>query len=37
MKYKSSIKKGSQGDKLVKRRGKVVRINKTNPRRKASQ
>ncbi len=39
MKIKASIKKSSltQGDQLVKRRGKIYRINKKNPRRKARQ
>ncbi len=39
MKIKASIKKSAlvQGDQLVKRRGKIYRINKKNPRRKARQ
>lgn len=39
MKIKASIKKTGlvQGDQLVKRRGKIYRINKKNPRRKARQ
>lgn len=37
MKYKSSIKADAPGDKIVKRKGRVRRINKLNPRRKAVQ
>lgn len=39
MKIKTSIKKKSlaQGDQIVKRGGKLYRINKKNPRRKARQ
>lgn len=39
MKIKASIKKSDlvQGDQIVKRRGKIYRINKKNPRRKARQ
>lgn len=37
MKVKSSLKKEKAGDKLVKRRGRLFRINKQNPRRKARQ
>jgi large subunit ribosomal protein L36 len=37
MKYKSSIKKRSSSDKLVKRKGKAVIINKLIPRNKQSQ
>ncbi|MCC7469894.1 MAG: 50S ribosomal protein L36 [Bacteroidetes bacterium] len=39
MKIKASIKRNNlaQGDQLVKRRGKIYRINKKNPRRKARQ
>lgn len=37
MKVKSSIKATKPGDKLVRRRGRVYRINKLNPRRKARQ
>ena len=37
MKVKSSIKKEQAGDKLVRRKGRLYRINKQNPRRKARQ
>lgn len=37
MKVKTSIKKEKPGDKLVRRRGKLYRINKKDPRRKARQ
>ncbi len=37
MKVKSSIKKRSAGDKIVRRKGRLYRINKTNPRHKARQ
>jgi len=39
MKIKASIKRKdlAQGDQIVKRRGKIYRINKKNPRRKARQ
>jgi len=37
MKVKSSIKADAPGDVIVKRKGKVRRINKKNPRRKAVQ
>jgi ribosomal protein L36 len=39
MKIKTSIKKKdlAQGDQIVKRKGKLYRINKKNPRRKARQ
>lgn len=37
MKIKSSLKKEKPGDQLVRRRGKLYRINKVNPRRKARQ
>ncbi|MFQ5540799.1 MAG: 50S ribosomal protein L36 [Candidatus Paceibacteria bacterium] len=37
MKVRSSIKKQQAGDKLVRRKGRVYRINKMNPRRKARQ
>ncbi|XKT75023.1 MAG: 50S ribosomal protein L36 [Patescibacteria group bacterium UBA2103] len=37
MKVRASIKKQQPGDKLVRRRGKIYRINKQNPRRKARQ
>lgn len=37
MKIKSSLKKEKPGDQLVRRRGKLYRINKLNPRRKARQ
>ncbi len=37
MKVKSSIRKEKPGDQLVRRRGKLYRINKINPRRKARQ
>ncbi|MFA7193598.1 MAG: 50S ribosomal protein L36 [Candidatus Paceibacterota bacterium] len=37
MKVKSSIKKEKPGDQLVRRRGRLYRINKLNPRRKARQ
>lgn len=37
MKVKSSIKKEKAGDQLVRRRGKLYRINKKDPRRKARQ
>ncbi|XKT74258.1 MAG: 50S ribosomal protein L36 [Patescibacteria group bacterium UBA2163] len=37
MKVQSSVKKQQPGDKLVRRKGRVYRINKLNPRRKARQ
>ncbi|MBP9763328.1 MAG: 50S ribosomal protein L36 [Candidatus Pacebacteria bacterium] len=37
MKVKSSIRKEKPGDQLVRRRGRLYRINKLNPRRKARQ
>ncbi|MEX0672859.1 MAG: 50S ribosomal protein L36 [Candidatus Paceibacterota bacterium] len=37
MKVKASIKKEKPGDKLVRRRGRLYRINKRDPRRKARQ
>ncbi|MDH5441984.1 MAG: 50S ribosomal protein L36 [Candidatus Nomurabacteria bacterium] len=39
MKVKTSIKKIdlAQGDKIVRRRGRLFRINKANPRRKLRQ
>jgi ribosomal protein L36 len=39
MKIKASIKRTelAQGDQIVKRRGKIFRINKKNPRRKLRQ
>ena len=39
MKVRSSIKKKdlAQGDKLVRRKGRIYRINKQNPRRKMRQ
>lgn len=37
MKKKSSIKKRSTDDQIVRRKGKLVRINKKNPRNKATQ
>jgi len=39
MKIKTSIKKKelAQGDQIVKRKGRLFRINKKNPRRKARQ
>ncbi|MEZ4211007.1 MAG: ribosomal protein bL36 [Candidatus Paceibacterota bacterium] len=39
MKIKTSIKKKdlAQGDQIVKRNGRIYRINKKNPRRKARQ
>ncbi|MBL1434414.1 50S ribosomal protein L36 [Candidatus Wolfebacteria bacterium] len=37
MKVKSSLKVQQAGDKLVRRRGRLYRINKLNPRRKARQ
>jgi large subunit ribosomal protein L36 len=37
MKVKSSIKKRSAGDKIVRRKGRLYRINKQNPRSKARQ
>ncbi|NBD74378.1 50S ribosomal protein L36 [Patescibacteria group bacterium] len=37
MKLKSSLKKRSPGDKLVKRGGRLYRINKRTPRNKARQ
>lgn len=37
MKVKSSIKVEKAGDQIVRRRGKLFRINKKNPRRKARQ
>jgi ribosomal protein L36 len=37
MKVKSSIKKTQKDDIIVRRKGRLYRINKTNPRRKARQ
>lgn len=37
MKVKSSIKKRSSDDKIVRRRGRLYLINKKNPRNKARQ
>lgn len=37
MKVLSSVKKQQSGDILVKRHGRIYRINKKNPRRKARQ
>lgn len=37
MKIKSSIKKISPDDKIVRRKGRLYRINKKNPRHKARQ
>lgn len=37
MKVRASVKAQQPGDKLVRRRGKIYRINKQNPRRKARQ
>jgi large subunit ribosomal protein L36 len=37
MKVRASIKKQQPGDILVRRRGRLYRINKANPRRKARQ
>lgn len=37
MKVRASVKKQQAGDILVRRRGRVYRINKKNPRRKARQ
>jgi len=37
MKVKASIKAEKPGDKLVRRRGRIYRINKKDPRRKARQ
>ncbi len=37
MKVKSSIKKRSSDDKIVRRRGRLYLINKKNPRHKARQ
>lgn len=37
MKVKSSIKKEKMGDQIVKRKGRLYRINKKDPRRKARQ
>ncbi len=37
MKVKSSIKKRSPNDKVVRRRGRLYLINKQNPRNKARQ
>ncbi|MCI5051134.1 MAG: 50S ribosomal protein L36 [Candidatus Pacebacteria bacterium] len=37
MKVKSSIKKRSKDDVIVRRKGRLVRINKKNPRMKARQ
>lgn len=37
MKVKASLKADQPGDKLVRRRGRLYRINKQNPRRKARQ
>jgi len=37
MKVRASIKKQQDGDIIVKRKGRLYRINKKNPRRKARQ
>ncbi|MDP2629378.1 MAG: 50S ribosomal protein L36 [Candidatus Harrisonbacteria bacterium CG10_big_fil_rev_8_21_14_0_10_44_23] len=37
MKVQSSIKKRSKDDKIVRRKGRLYRINKKNPRHKARQ
>jgi len=37
MKIKSSLKVEKAGDQIVRRKGKLRRINKLNPRRKARQ
>jgi large subunit ribosomal protein L36 len=37
MKVRASVKKQQAGDQLVRRRGRVYRINKKDPRRKARQ
>ena len=37
MKIKTSLKVEQAGDKLVRRKGRLIRINKQNPRRKARQ
>lgn len=37
MKVKSSVKKERPGDQIVRRKGRVYRINKKDPRRKARQ
>ncbi|MEK7531162.1 MAG: 50S ribosomal protein L36 [Patescibacteria group bacterium] len=37
MKVRASIKAQAAGDILVRRRGRIYRINKKNPRRKARQ
>ncbi|MDO8231723.1 MAG: 50S ribosomal protein L36 [bacterium] len=37
MKVRASIKKQQAGDQLVRRGGRLYRINKKNPRRKARQ
>ncbi|MDP3881020.1 MAG: 50S ribosomal protein L36 [bacterium] len=37
MKVQSSIKKRSKDDKIVRRKGRLYRINKKNPRNKARQ
>lgn len=37
MKVKSSIKKEKKDDQLVRRKGRLYRINKKDPRRKARQ
>lgn len=37
MKVKSSLKEEKDGDKIVRRKGQLYRINKKNPRRKARQ
>lgn len=37
MKVKSAIKKQHADDKIVRRKGRLYRINKTTPRRKARQ
>jgi ribosomal protein L36 len=37
MKVLASVKKQQAGDILVRRRGRIFRINKRNPRRKARQ
>ncbi|MEZ4156884.1 MAG: 50S ribosomal protein L36 [Candidatus Paceibacterota bacterium] len=37
MKVQSSIRKRSKDDKIVRRKGRLYRINKKNPRHKARQ
>jgi large subunit ribosomal protein L36 len=37
MKVKASVKRQKPGDILVRRKGRIYRINKKNPRRKARQ